>query len=117
MSGDDRSLRRAFDVLKSEDADRTPEFTATMSRVRARASRRRRIQAGGATVIAIAATTVFAMGRSLDRQPSGALAAKLIASEGMWRGPTDFLLERGPEPLWRSTETLRETLSYTRRPQ
>jgi len=117
MNDEDRSLRPVFDALKSEDADRAPEFAATMSRVRNREHHRRRARAGAVTFIAIAATMVVVMSRSVGREPAGTLAAELIASEGMWRGPTDFLLQRGPEPLWQSTETLRETLSYTRRPQ
>lgn len=117
MSRDDGSLEHAFDALKSAEAARSPDFALLMARTRARQSRRRRRRAGGVTLLAAAATMVFVSIRSLEREPSGTLAAELISSAGMWRAPTDFLLERGSDPLWRSTETLRETLSYPRRPQ
>lgn len=115
MSDHDRSLESAFEALRAGDAERTPEFGPMLSRARAR-DKRRRARVAGATLVAIAATVVFVTSRSGER-PSGALAAELIASEGIWRGPTDFLLERGRDPLWESTETLRKTLSYTRQPQ
>ena len=117
MSGDDQSLQRAFDALKNEDAARSPEFASLMSRARVRERRLRRTRVTSVTLAAIAATMLFVTTRSVERPPAGALAAELIASEGRWRGPTDFLLDRGPEPLWQSTETLRETLTYTRKPQ
>lgn len=93
-----------------------PSFDATMTCGRARRAKRR-ARAGGVAAIAIAALLVTA--RSVDRSADagGALAAELLASRGVWRGPTDFLLRDRPEPLWRSTATLRESLTYTRMPQ
>lgn len=112
----DDELRAAFEALRTENETRAPGFETTLVRARRRRAKRR-ARVAGAAAVAVAATVLFVTTRSIDRSPlDGALAAELLASNGLWRAPTDFLLEDRAEPLWRSTGTLRETLTQVRNP-
>ena len=114
---DDGALRDAFQALKRHEGDRAPGFEATLIRGRARRAKRR-ARGAGIAAVALTAAALFVTARSTDRSAdSGTLAAQLLASHGVWRGPTDFLLDGRRDPLWHSTETLRATLQTARIPQ
>ena len=120
MTGDrrtDDALRDIFRALRTEESRSAPEFEAMLLRGRAR-RKRQRLQIGGAATIAIAAMALFVTLRSVDRSAeSGALAAEVLTSHGLWRAPTDFLLEGRRHPLWRSTIRLSEKPTYRGIPQ
>lgn len=97
--GDD-GLRRAFRDVREADAGDIPDFGELLTGARGRAARRRAGRGIGAAV-ALTALALFAT-RATDRDgDSGRLAGQLMASATLWRGPTDFLLETRPVPLWR----------------
>lgn len=73
--GDD-GLRRAFRDVREADAGDIPDFGELLTGARGRAALRR-------------------AGRGIDA------AVALTALATLWRGPTDFLLETRPVPLWR----------------
>jgi len=130
MSGiEDRELREAFGALREDEARQVPDFARTMARVRDRGSRRHDDRpdrqtrpfprTGRIAALALAAAAVLIITiRSIDLGPPPRdLGAELLAARGVWRGPTDFLLEDRSSPLWESTTNFRETLNLMRTPQ
>lgn len=80
---DDADLRRAFAVLRAEDAAGAPPFAA----VRARALPRRLARLGGLLAAASVAAALLGV---VVRRPEPPHAA---VSMEQWIAPTDFLLE------------------------
>lgn len=120
MTGPRRSdrvdLESAFRALERQDAGRVPDFGSTLDRARTRRTRRRARVAGiGAGALAIAALWVGLV--SNDSFGDSNLADELIASQGIWRAPTDFLLDGRRTPLWKADITFGQSETYTRSPQ
>lgn len=102
MSDRDRRLAGAFDALREEEARRAPPLADVLAGAAEKRRARRVARARGAAVTLLAAAVlVFALTRTVDQPPAGRLADDLMATSGLWRAPTDVLLQRRATPLWR----------------
>jgi hypothetical protein len=87
---DESELRRRFTQLRDADRERTPSFTQTHQRARARSAARVPLGVRRLVLGAAAAALVIAVWMASARSLSHSDTAPAIAT---WRAPTDVLLD------------------------